>query len=299
MIPTAKGLCKRRLFVWLLIAIVAAGSCWEYYLYFQSDDFFTPLAAMERWNLAPLDPQHEKAVGALLSDRFVYLAEGGQMVAFTSSDGRYVLKLFKFHRFRPSPAVELCADLGVFPDYCRRHIAKYTGKLTAAFEGMRLAYSLNHRDSGLLYLQLNPSSDQRFVQIVDKAGHERQLPLEKLPFLLQERGEILSNALAARLDSGSIESAQELLQQLYKLYSREFAMGIYDADRGIMHNIGVVEGRLIHLDVGRLIADPQVFEPAWQQQELARLSVKLHSWLQRHYPNSAECVIQGFAPPGR
>src|SRR5579871_916778 len=53
----------------------------------------------QEWEFPPLNPKEQKEIERILSQKFTYLARGSQAFAFISEDGRYVLKMFKQHKW--------------------------------------------------------------------------------------------------------------------------------------------------------------------------------------------------------
>ncbi|WP_068469527.1 hypothetical protein [Candidatus Protochlamydia phocaeensis] len=243
------------------------------------------------WAVTALDNASQAKLNAILNQPFSYLGEGGQSIVFVSEDHRYVLKLFKFRRFRPSLFVHLLPD-SLFHSYRQKHQAKREQKLFLAFSGHKLAYENHRQESGLVFIQLNPSPIEQRVSLTDKWGFTRSIDLEKTSYVIQEKGDMLSEALSRLLDQGDLATAQKRIQQLFDLYLSEYKKGIYDIDHGVMHNIGCVGDHLIHLDVGKMVRDERMTHPAFYKEDLGKIALKVKAWLHRHYPRYEDQLSQ-------
>lgn len=226
-------------------------------------------------------------VADILKQPFYYLSEGGQSYAFVSDDGKYVLKLFKFHRFRQALAVQLIPDIALFKSFKERHKAKREQKLVNVYEGYRLAKLLDQKESGLLFVQLalNPAPT---VLIEKKGGNQVEIDLSKMPFILQRRGEELKAHLSCLLTQKDIATTKKRLDELYCLYLSEHTKGLKDQDLGIMHNIGYAEEGLFHLDPGKLAYDEEIKDKKQIQKSLKTSSAKISRWVKKHFPDYYE-----------
>jgi hypothetical protein len=289
-----KSSLPRRILIFISIVLFVLFLV-AYPLFFDDDlhpsNIMSPLPYQKEWSISPPDKGQEEQVNSILSQPFFYLSEGGQSIVFMSADHSYVLKLFKFKRFRPSILINLLPD-PFFHSYRTAHKTKRTKKLLAAFKGYKLAYDHLRQESGLIFIQLNPSSSVRLITLIDKRGLKRSINLQKATYIIQEKGEILSIALAHLLDKGELQKAQNLIQQLFLLYQSEYSKGLYDLDHGIMHNIGCVGDRLIHLDVGKIIDDEQMKQPNLYKKDLEKVALKISRWMSQHYPKYAEEMEQ-------
>ena len=75
------------------------------------------------WEFPQPSAEEQEQIDAILSQKFTYLARGSQAFAFVSEDGRYVLKLFKQHKWHPKNPLGYI-PLAINPyhlDYLKRH----------------------------------------------------------------------------------------------------------------------------------------------------------------------------------
>jgi hypothetical protein len=227
----------------------------------------------------------------ILNQPFHYLGEGGQAYAFGSSDGHYVIKFFKFQRFRPNRFIEAFPNIGPFISFRSRHISKRQSKMVAAFSGYLLAYEQLPQESGLIWLQLNPSKDNKIVELIDQRGKYHKLDLNNVSYVLQVRGEELGTALANMLNQKNLPEAFQTIDKPFALFRAEFNQGIRDMDHGIMHNIGYShDGTLFHLDVGKLIKDSSMKNALKRKEGLKIVASKIDQWTAKFYPEYREAI---------
>lgn len=246
------------------------------------------------WDISSLHEKDQPQLYEIFNQTFSFLGEGGQTYVFVSADQRYVLKLFKFQRFRPSPLVEMLPDSILFNSYRHKHKAKREKKLFVAFNGYKLAYERHRIESGLIFMQLNSSDTSLFVNLIDKRGNRQVIDLINISYVLQEKGEMLSTALSHLLDQGKTDIAKKRIEQLFDLYLSEYAKGIYDLDHGVMHNVGCIGDRLIHLDVGKMVQDERIKQPEFYQADLLKIAAKVYNWVHTKYPQYEKELTEGM-----
>lgn len=237
-----------------------------------------------KWKVSAITDNDTAKIDHILNQPFTYLSEGGQSYVFASQDQKYVLKLFKFNRFKPHFLVQILPDVFPFKTYRDQHINKREHKLTTAFNGYKLAYDLHKEDSGLIALQLIPSNESKLITLTDKKNCLRTINLENVSYILQEKGEMLSTDLSNLLRDGNLSAAKKRLTQVLQLYLSEYQKGIYDLDHGVMHNIGCIGDRIFHLDGGKFISDTNMKDPEAYKKDLVKIASKLQIWIEKHYP---------------
>lgn len=280
---------RKRLAILSLISIATL----LFVLYFALDDLdqrniVLPSGYRPEWDLSSLNAHDQAIADKILEQPFIYLDEGGQSSVYLSADGDTVLKLFKFKRFRPYFFVNLLPDTYPFKSFRDRHIAAREKKLLTVFKGYKIAYELHRHESGLLLVQLNPAPSTKSITLVDKYHRERKIDLNDVSYILQESGAMLSKELSRILDQGNVPLAKKRIDQLFDLYLSEYRKGFYDADHGVIHNIGYKNGYLFHLDVGKFTLDERMKDPAFYKKDLNKVMAKVQLWINHKYPQYAQ-----------
>lgn len=220
----------------------------------------------------------------ILQQPFTYLGEGGQSFVFASADGNYVIKIFNIGRMRPVAWILSLPDWPLVRTYKQEHLEKRQRRLERVFNGHRLAYEKLRDESALIALHLAPSQIETLVRLYDKHGQEHQVDLSHDAFVIQKKSELVSALFKRLLDADRVDDVTARIEGVFALYRSEFSQGIRDRDHGIMHNVGFIDEKPMHMDVGMLMRDEQMQDPAKQSAELAKVGAKIKSWVRKHYP---------------
>lgn len=244
------------------------------------------------WDVPPLAENEKIALDNVLKQPFTYVGEGGQSYVFASQDQHYVLKLFKYKRFRPAWYIYLVPDLPPFASLRKHHITSRARKLTTVFTGHKIAYTYNKQNSGLLFVQLNPSHLPTPISFKDKIGITRSFDLGEAAFVLQEKGEMLRIVFPRLLKNGDVDGVKERIGKIFAIYLSEYSQGIYDDDHGVMQNFGFIGDKPFHLDVGKFKQDESYKQPDVYQQDLAKVAQRIRLWMAKYYPSYYDEVVQ-------
>lgn len=207
-------------------------------------------------------------VEAILKQPFYYLDKGKQSYVFLSEDGLYVLKFF--------------AAKGPSKKYYR------------LLEGYHLGYEYFPRHAGLLHIHVFFNAKVNItVNLISRMGRRYFVDLNTHPFVLQRAAEPTGRALARLLKARDLEAAKKYLGMLVEMYLKEYSAGIYDADYNFIYNTGFVDGKPLHLDLGRLIADERAKDPAFYRMKMKKsFHDRLFFWLQRHFPKYRQEIVE-------
>lgn len=236
----------------------------------------------EEWDIAPLSSSEQDFVNQILSQQFTYIGKGAQSYVFGSEDGSYVIKFFKFKHLKPSWVVDLLPDIEPFSTYKKKVAARKARKLYGVFNSYRLAYETNREESGLIFIQLNPTQEQKEVTLVDKIGFTRNVEINSIPFIIQYKGETLRDVLSNLLKENQVETAKQRIDQVFDLYMSEYRKSIYDHDHGVMHNTGFYQNKPFHLDVGKL--NSFEYTPEFCYDDLHKVAFKIAKWTRHQFP---------------
>lgn len=247
------------------------------------------------WDIPALPVDEKEKIDEILNQKFTYLGKGAQSYVFSSADGKYVLKFFKFKHLKPSVFHRLLPPFWPFLDYRTKEEARKSRKLKGVFNGYRLAYEMHKEESGLLLIHLNKTPTiHKTVTLYDKLGLEHRIDLNDVVFILQEKGETLGHLLTQLLNHGNVSAAQEKIDQIFDLYLIEYQKGIYDHDHGVMQNTGFIGERPLHLDIGKLHQDASISDPQIYQHDMNFVFKKIDFWIETHYPQYHPQIYQGM-----
>ena len=261
-------------------------------LYYQAtDDFRTSNIVYQiphnpDWEIPPLQRGEQADLDRILSQQFQYLGKGAQSYAFLSEDGQYVLKLIKFKHIKPSLIVKSLPSIGPFKHYKKKHLERKNKMLTGVFSGYHLAYRKHREESGIIYIHLNRTDTiGKTVVLYDKIGIRRKIDLDNVVFVLQQRAVKTREALRQALNDKDVALAKKRMRAVFDLYALEYEKGMYDRDRGVMHNTGFIGDRVIRLDVGKLVESETIKEPAARKEDFDKVLARMRRWLRANYPD--------------
>ncbi|MEM1282571.1 MAG: hypothetical protein AAGG81_03370 [Chlamydiota bacterium] len=248
-------------------------------------NIFYDMPHRTEWEVPPLSEIESSELQRIFNQKYSYIGKGAQSYVFGSEDGKYVIKFFKYKHLKPSWLVQNLPGIGPIKTYKEKVTARKQQKLDSVFGGYHLAYEVHKKESGLLYIHLNRGSDLNTkVTIIDKLGFEREVDLDSVNFIVQERVDTSRKAIYTALLEGNIQQAKTYVNSLLNLYLSEYAKGIYDYDHGVLHNTGFVGERPVHLDVGKLYRDENIHKPEYAQKDLAFVIAKISKRISERFP---------------
>ncbi len=199
-----------------------------------------PTLSTGKWAIPQPTNEEAQSIQSILSQKFTFLGEGAQAVAFESADGKYVLKLFKMHLLKPSITDHLC------PHVVRRRLRN----LHWVFNGYRNGYLDLRSETGLVWIHLTQTNYlNQNVTLHDRDGSEHQINADGVEFVIQEKAELIFDRLSRLKDEQELSKAIDAVRALIQ---RRIDMGYADRDKAVSNNFGFVGDRAIQLDIGRL-----------------------------------------------
>lgn len=282
---------KKILLLLLLVAALYGGGR----LYFAVTGGFTmsniesDIPYQAKWDTHPLSPTEKEQIASVLDQPFIYLGKGCQAYVFTSPDDKYVIKFFKYQRFRPQTWIDFFTFIPAVNEYQQHKVKEKQEKLDKVFTSWKIAFEDLKDETGVVYVHLNKSTDwKKFVTIRDKLGLEHQVDLDKTEFMVQHKAVMLCPAIRQLMEAKQLDQAILLIDKLLTMLLSEYARGYADNDHALMQNTGVLNGNPIHIDIGQFIRNGSVKAPKVYKQELYDKTYQFYLWLKGHYPSLAE-----------
>ncbi|NGX39404.1 MAG: hypothetical protein KR126chlam1_00731 [Chlamydiae bacterium] len=240
---------------------------------------FLTLGFKGSFNKGNLYPEVENRVSPLpqevrllLSQRFSYLAEGAQVYAFTSEDGKYVLKLFKGrHRKRLTPS-RFWRRMTKSKEEKEVSQRKWRAKFAATRRRYKEAFTNLKDETGLYYLHFHRTQTPLPVTLVDRYAF--QIDLHTLPFIIQKRAEIAPDYFKRILRSGDATKLDQAIRSLKDLFATRLQKGYSDPRQSLSSNYGFIDDQAIQIDVGKI----EPFDGD-QGEELTRIHNHVDAWL--------------------
>lgn len=284
---------KKNYFVTIVLTLLALFILVRIY-YKATDDFRTAnitykMPHHQEWEIDDLSAAESNKINAILDQQFTYIGKGAQSYAFGSEDGKYVLKFFKFKHLRPNWFVNSFPNIPPFGPYRDQLTLRKHRKLYGVFNGYHVGYTADKDETGLIYVHLNTGDDlKRSITVTDKIGLKHTIDLDKVPFVIQEKGVTFAHHLKDLLSNNQLDLAKTRIRQILDLYHQEYKKGLFDKDHGLMHNTGFVGEKPFHLDVGKLTKNESMKIPTNYQPDMEFLAWKIETWIRSNFPEFHE-----------
>ncbi len=203
------------------------------------------------WDISPLSPNEQQLLFHIFSQPFHFLAAGAQAYAFESEDGRYVIKFFRMNRLTPRP----------IHFFHPRKWKRRKSNLQLTFNAYKLVYENLREETGLHFIHLNRTTHLKTVlYVTDQKKKEHSIDLDQVPFIVQDKAELLQQRLHRLKREQKFEELQTAMDSFLTLVKHRIELGLTDLDDGIENNYGFVGERPIHLDVGKVCIGQQAGE---------------------------------------
>lgn len=237
-----------------------------------------------QWEVRPLlTSEHEEFLKAI-DQPFHYLGKGCQSYVFMSQDGEFVIKFFKYQRYRLQPWLAYF-PLPAMIKYREEKLEKKWKKLDGFVQSWKVAFEKLKEETGLVFVHLNATNHlNKNLTIYDKIGQKHVVQLDEMEFCIQRSAQMLCDTLLEYKINGDQAKAQQLVHQLLTMILSEYSRGLADNDHALMQNTGVSQGKPIHIDVGQFVVNDAIKNPEVFHQELFTKMYKFRNWLETHYP---------------
>lgn len=286
---------KKYLISFILIGMILTGLYGIGRLYFRLTGGFTianitsDFPYNPEWEVRPLLVSENEEFETALNQPYYYLGKGCQAYVFESQDRKYVIKFFKYQRYRLTPWLAYAPPLPAIVQYRKEKLEKKWTKLDGFVKSWKIAFEHLKDETGLVFVHLNKSDNlQKSLLITDKIGRQHLVNLDDMEFCIQKRADMLCTTLLRYKENGELVNSKELISNLLALIVSEYHRGLADNDHALMQNTGVAEGKPIHIDVGQFVLNEQIKDPEVYNQELFTKTYKFKIWLREFYPELAD-----------
>ncbi len=223
-----------------------------------------------------------------LQQPFTYLGRGAQCYAFLSSDGKTVLKLFKFHHLNPS-SFWRTPHFGPFEKWRFAIFNNAQVKFNQMFSSFLIANEKLPSSTALIYLHLNKSDHlKQKITLITPFGVKHTLDADKLEFALQQYARSFYDELNELLKAGQTKQALDIVSSLQELWEEKMQLGIFDYDPALSTNFGCIDGKVVQFDCGSLLTKPSQEQIDRCQRNHIKQMHHLSEWLAERNVNVNE-----------
>ena len=250
-----------------------------------------PLNYEQDWDVDPLRLENKQTVRQILSQKFKYLEEGTQAYVFESQDKKYVLKFFKMRHLLPNLWLNYLPLPESLEDYRFRKVDQRILRRYETFTSYRLAFEELQKESGLLYVHLNPTREfRKKVLLIDDKDKEHKIDLDRIPFVIQKRAELFYVRLIKIKERGDHAEMRDAVRSLLQLVAERCKKGFADKNKTIVGNYGFLGETVIQIDIGEVVFDELLKDPSNVQREVLRIAKRLEYWIMHHAPEFTQDV---------
>lgn len=236
---------------------------------------FLEMPYQERWETKLTDTQ----LLSVLKEPFSYLAKGAQSYVFESSDGEYVLKVFRFDACKMPLGQKLIRQLRKTFGLREKHYTPWRQRAFKTLDSCKLAMDLAPHLTGVVFVSLNPKPGLPLIRLKDRLGMAHTIDPAKYRFVLQKKAEpFLFTIKNAKDPSSLIASYLSLISELSNL-------GIANLDPTMGRNFGFIDGRAVQIDFGNFCLDAEK-----AKNDVSHFTNQIRSWLEKRRPDAGCCV---------
>lgn len=287
---------KRVLLVFL--TIVALGSCMFFWHYltggfrkekieatFLSKDFKNSLqipafAMKEEEKTQNIDPEIVK----ILDQKFIYLDQGCQTYVFQSQDGQYVIKFIRYSKYELPFWMNCLCFFEKGKAYQQRRLAFRQSKFHHSLRSYEIAGDFMKEETGVVFSHLQPTKCFiKNLQIKDRLGRKFLIDLDQSGFLLQKKVIPLRMKFLEYKKQKDFTKAKELTVSFLKTVQEMAKKKIVNCDYNCVKNSGVLENRIIFLDVGSFFWAKDKGNPSLKDQMFI-FTKHFRKWAIKEYP---------------
>ncbi len=242
----------------------------------QSDVYYD-----RRWDIVHSD-EDQIAMQNALVQKYTYLASGSQSYVFESEDKQYVIKFFKYHKWRTQ---RWLSKILMFKKWNDHTIQKNLESRNNAFQSYLTSYELFKENTGIIYIHLNKTKGLHpDLTIIDKLKTSYTINLDQFEFTLQRKAVTTNQKLLALKQSGANMEALNSIAQLINFMIMRSEKGFSDKDPHLIRNFGFLGDKVVEIDIGGFHYDPRKNKDYFYDHELILVQSKLCGWLKQHYP---------------
>jgi hypothetical protein len=237
----------------------------------------------------PLSDLELSQIAHILDQPFYFYGKGGQCFAFISADGKMVIKFFKQHHMRFWGWLDSVHFPRSFDHYRTKLLYKHRHQSFPYFlHSCKTAYEKFREETGLIYMQFGktPFVRQDLV-IYDNLNIAHTIHLENMAFAIQQKAEPFLPRFKKLIKKKDIEACKRHIDTMLEFIVKRCREGVADRDVNMHTNFGMLDTRMIEIDIGSYHDDASLKDPLVLKAELHRQTDEFQKWLKKRNPELA------------
>jgi hypothetical protein len=230
------------------------------------------------------EPTDTTNLEKILSQKFYYLDKGCQTFVFESKDHQYVLKLVRYHKYKPAFWMQYLQLFSITDEYRKKRKAFRERSKKNTLHSYVLSYEKLSEETATTYIHLHKTTSfQKPLIIVDRLGRSYELPLNDIGFLLQRKGTPLISALLQAKNKQDLVKTGDIIHSFFQTVSSLYKKGIANKDYNCIKNAGVIDGKVVEIDLGSFYEQDLSTKEAFAK-ELFIFIKHFRKWGNKNYP---------------
>lgn len=244
------------------------------------------------WEDQSLELGWNEEAKSAMKQRFYSLGRGRQSYAFLSEDGRYVIKIPRYGRFR-LPLWLQAVNLKCLDSYRKNRTAKKQAAKEALLQSFQIAFDSLKEESAIIAVRFPGEKGKgEVIKIADRLGRHYDLPLNMTGFVLQYKKELFNEVFKNILLVKDRKEIVYRLDQILEVIATRARKGIICRDDAFMYNFGFDESQAYQIDVGDfrrpIIGNPkEIFD-----QSVRGSLTPIRAWIEKIDPDLLQLLDQ-------
>jgi len=231
--------------------------------------------------------EEEKLLDQKITDqKFFYLGKGRQSYVFASDDGKYVIKLIRYHKYQRPLWADIFAKLHLNFEKQKIMLFQQEERKQRAFDSYLLAKNELNFLSHVEFLHLKKTSHlKRNLSLIDAMGRKHILCLDDVFFIIQRKAESLQDKMLTLYKEKNEKKVKELISSYIDMLLKRLKKNIANRDyMNYLRNSGVIEDRVMEVDIGSFYLH-DLHKASSKKQELKRCLFTLEKFIDEKMPN--------------
>ncbi len=213
-------------------------------------------------------------INQISRQKFKYLGNGMQSIAFVSEDKKYVFKFFLKHKIHKKPRIRISA---FWANLFRQNSSTFSNKLYV-LKSYDKAFQEMKQETGLLavHLQETVTPNLPFLKVIDYQGKEHLIDLNLSSFVIQKYGVLVDRALQKMNPQEKKQALLKLQQLVKKIAEKGF---VNNGKNFNAENFAFIKNQPVMIDVGNIKFSKNLKK--YPEKEISRVIGLLYKWAQK------------------
>lgn len=266
-----------------VIALISKG--WVTYTRSFRLDKILPTSSFEK---TESNNESFEKLSKILDQKFRFFNKGRHTFVFISEDGNFVLKFFRFHRYSLPFTYQTCNFLPFIKNISEKSQKELNISYQETMQSYQLVYDQLPNETALVYAHLSKTNNLfKKITIIDKFKVPHKIDLDNYGFIIQKKAKSFKKELLRlKNDNKAVES---LLISFFDNLKNIYKKNIINDDRHILNNLGVIDNKVVELDLGRF-AKKELSDDFVLKSEAKNYTFYLKKWLKKNIPY-AEYIV--------